>query len=310
MQCKLQNVVYRSFLGEVSKFMTKRVIGVAVSLTAVLAGCGTTSQAAKPQTSGSSTMSSTPASKSSVASSVTVAELNTNKTAQMVQAGQEATFVVTATTASGQPAANQPVIVYIGPMVPLGAGVSQWYSTSAQTASPYVASYSKTTNSMGQATIVLRGQPTKTMEMIGIKVGSLSTFNPSSMKGAGLMDAWWTTSTTNPTAPVGDYVVVQPFARVVAARSSQPLTITVMSPSGPVSGASVSVTPKTPGASSSMGGSSMSSSGGTHLTTNSQGQVSYTAKAGASMTALPVRIVVSQGMGRIAGGLNADLMAQ
>lgn len=287
--------------------MSKRnVILVAAGLTVALAGCGT-SQAAKPAASPSKTMAKTA---STTTKTVQVAELQTNKTAQMVEAGQQATFVVTATGSGGQPAAGQPVTVYIGPMVPLGAGVSQWYTTGSAGISHYVSSYSKKTDSMGQATIVLAGQPVKTMEMVGIKVGSFSTFSPSAMKGAGLMDAWWTTPSTSPTAPVGDYVVVKPFAQDVPAGTAQPLLVSVMSPSGPVSGASVSVTPKTGGSSSMGSSSSMSSAGGTTMTTNSQGQVSYTAKAGAAMSALPVRIVVSKGMGRIAGGMNADVVSE
>lgn len=284
----------------------RNVILMAAGLTVTLAGCGM-SQSATPATSSSQTMTKTSPAPSKT---VQVAELQTNKTAQMVKAGQQATFVVTATGSGGQPAVGEPVTVYIGPMVALGAGVSQWYTTGAANTSRYVSSYSKKTNSMGQATIVLVGQPAKTMEMVGIKVGSFSTFSSSAMKRAGLMDAWWTTPSTSPTAPVGDYVVVKPFAKDVPAGTAQPLLISVMSPSGPVSGASVSVTPKTGGSSSMGSSSSMSSTGGTTMITNSHGQVSYQAKAGAAMSALPIRIVVSKGMGRIAGGMNADVVSK
>ncbi|WP_028963417.1 hypothetical protein [Sulfobacillus thermosulfidooxidans] len=306
--------------------MKRTFVMIAAGLTVALAGCGT-SQAAKSTpssmsktSSSSSSMSSTsPSSSMSSSGSTTqaVAEIQTNKTAQMVEAGNTATFVLTATTASGKPAKDLPVTFYIGPMVPLsGKGVSTWYTSGTAQAAKYIASYSKTTNSQGQATITLTAQPTKSMEMVGVKIGSFSTFNPTAMKGAGLLDAWWTTSATSPTAPIGDYVEVTPFAKVIKPGQKETLTITAMSPQGPISGAKVDIIPKTPSASSSMGGNSsmgggMSSSGGTTMTTNSQGQVSYTVTApSTSMASLPVRIVVSNNMERVAGGMNADVVAQ
>ncbi|WP_053960057.1 hypothetical protein [Sulfobacillus thermosulfidooxidans] len=307
--------------------MKRTFVMIAAGLTVALAGCGT-SQAAKSTPSmsktspSSSSMSSTsPSSSMSSSSSAmttqTVAEIETNKTAQMVEAGNTATFVLTATTASGKPAKDLPVTFYIGPMVPLsGKGVSTWYTSGTAQAAKYIASYSKTTNSQGQATLTLTAQPTKSMEMVGVKIGNFSTFNPTAMKGAGLLDAWWTTSGTSPTAPVGDYVEVTPFAKAVKPGQKETLMITAMSPKGPISGAKVDIIPKTPSASSSMGGNSgmgggMSSSGGTTMTTNSQGQVSYTVTApSTSMASLPVRIVVSDNMERVAGGMNADVVAQ
>ncbi len=250
---------------------------------------------------------------SATAAARTVSEIQVNKTAQMVQAGKAATFILTATTSTGQPAAHLPVTVYIGPMVPLGSGVSTWYSSNSASGQPYLSSFSHTTNSMGQATITLAGQPAKSMEMVGVKIGSFQSFNPQTKTGAGLLDAWWTTNSTVPTAPVGDYVRVQPFAAVVKPGASQTLSISAMSPTGPISGASVSVTPKTASSSaSSMGSSSsgaMSSAGGTTLTTGANGEVQYSVKTGsAGMTALPVRIVVSQSMSRVAGGMNAEVL--
>jgi hypothetical protein len=258
--------------------------------------------------------SSSKSSKSAAPTSArTVSEIQVNKTAQMVQAGKSATFVLTATTSTGQAASNLPVTVYIGPMVPLGSGVSTWYNSASGSAKTYLDSFSHTTNSSGQATITLSGQPAKSMEMVGVKIGSFQSFNPQTMKGAGLLDAWWTTSATVPTAPVGDYVVVKPFAVTVKPGASQTLTVTAMSPAGPISGASVLVTPKSAtSSSSSMGSSSsnsMSSTGGTTLMTNASGQVSYVVKTGSTaMAALPVRFVVSQGMGRVAGGMNAEVV--
>ena len=282
--------------------MSKYFALTAVGLTMVLAGCGT-SQAAK-------TVSS-PTMKPVSTTSKAVTEIQTNKTAQIVQAGQTATFVLTATTANGSPASNVPVTFYVGPMVPLGPGVHTWYTSGSSAGTHYFSSYSKKTNRLGEASVTLAEQPAKSMEMLGVKIGGLSTFNPSTMKGSGLMDAWWTTSSTTPTAPVGDYVVVRPFATTISTGASETLTVTAMSPNGPIAGAHVSFTPKTRHSSSMNGSSSMSSTGGTSMMTNTQGQTTFkipTKALSSSMGGLPVRVVVSQGMARVAGGMNADVI--
>ncbi|MHB1611344.1 MAG: hypothetical protein ACYCT0_06610 [Sulfobacillus sp.] len=287
-------------------------LSLAALATLALAGCGasaapTASQSSspKPSPSASSTMTSSTTPASTTSQSATAPEvysIEANKTAQMVQAGQEATFTITAATSSGQPAADQAVTFYIGPMVPLsGNPPKAWYQSGTTTGSNYIASYSKTTNSQGQATLVLRGQPTKSMEMVGISVGDLSSYVAG--KGAlGSMDAWWTTSSTMPSGPVGDYVTVSPFiTRVSSASSSPQLAVMAGSPTGAISNASVDFIPKP----TSMG-AGMSSSGGMMATTGSTGKAAYSVMM-PSQGMLPIRIVVTQGsaMTRVAGGMNA-----
>ena len=297
--------------------MNKTLILLAAGVSVAIAGCGTT-QAAKSMSSPASKTrhSSSMSASQSHTTRATVEEISSNKTAQVIEAGQSATFVLKATTSGQRPAAGQPVTFYIGPMVPLGHGVTNWYKSGTPQAAGFIKSYSKVTNSQGQAMITLSPQPTKHMEMVAVKIGNFNTFNSSAMTGAGLLDAWWTTPSTSPMAPVGDYVQVSPFAQAAKAGQKQVLTITAMSPNGPISGASVDVIPKgsLSSSSSSMSSSSgmngsMSSQGGKILKTNSSGRVTYTVTASAqSMASLPVRIVVSNHMERVAGGMNADIM--
>ncbi len=298
--------------------MNKILMFSAVGLSLVIAGCGTASAAKSPSSSSKahhpSSMSSSPSSHSTQA---TVQEISSNKTAQVVQAGKPATFVIKATTSTKHPAAREPVTFYIGPMVPLGHGVSHWYKSGTAHAARLIKTYSKMTNSQGEASLTLSPQPTKHMEMIAVKIGNFNTFSSSSMSGAGLLDAWWTTPSTSPMAPIGDYVKVQPFAVALKPGQKQALKITAMSPKGPISGAAVDIIPKAPGSSSSsmsnsssMGGS-MSSKGGMTLTTSSSGQVVYTVTASSqAMANRPVRVVVSHHMERVAGGMNADIMTR
>ncbi len=290
--------------------MKKTLLLLAGGLSAVIAGCGTASAAKAPsKASHSSSMSP------SHGAIATVQEISSNKTAQVVEAGKSATFVLKATTSTNKPAVKEPVTFYIGPMVPLGHGVTNWYKSGTQGASGFITSYSKVTNSQGEASITLSPQPTKHMEMVGVQIGNFNTFSPSAMAGAGLLDAWWTTPSTSPMAPIGDYVKVTPFAVSASSGQKEPLRITAMSPKGPIAGASVDIIAKAPlSSSSSMNGSSgmggsMSSQGGTTLDTNSSGQVNYTITASSqSMASRPVRIVVSNHMERVAGGMNADIM--
>ncbi|MCF8566655.1 hypothetical protein LLE49_18175 [Alicyclobacillus tolerans] len=280
-----------------------------------------------------------------------VATITANKTAQTLQGASsamstsdEATFVVTALTANGKPAANEPVTFYIGPMTPLsGIPPQHWYSSASTEGSKYIASMSKTTNDQGQATLVLYGQPAGSMEMIGVQIGNLSTYSTTAMKAVGSLDAWWTSPTSKATAPIGDYVTVSPFATTLDPGSKVSFHIDVQSPNGPVAGAHVSIsstmksgsstsmstssmsTSSTSNAansaSSSMGnsmstGSSMSSTSGsassmtgnstTTLVTNSMGMATYTANVPAGAAMLPIRVVATQpsNPGRISGGLN------
>lgn len=286
-----------------------------IGIMVMVAGCGTqtaTSSPSKPASSSpASAMTKPPTSGTSV---VSVKEIQTNKTAQMVEAGNPATFVLTAKTTAGHRASGVPVTFYVGPMMPLGSGVKTWYASGSSKSSTYIAHYSQKTNAQGQATITLKPQPTDRMEMVAVKIGNLSTFNAAAMTGSGLMDAWWTAPGTNPAAPVGDYVRVQPFAKVVAPGHTKTLIITAMSPQGPIPGATVDIIPKPSskamGAQSTMGGK-MSSSGGKTMMTNARGRVMYTVKASVSpMVSLPLRVVVSNNMQRVAGGMSADILSQ
>lgn len=260
-------------------------LGASGVLSIVLAACGTTTTTSAPST--------------TAASVPTVTTLITSKTAQMVLSGQDATFTITALSKSGAPVPSAPVSFYLGTMVPLsGVGVKTWNKTGTTAAAPYVVSASSVTDANGKATLVLKGQPNDTMEMIGVSVGTLSTY--SATKGAiGSMDAWWTTPGSTPTAPVGDYVTVSPFATITT-NASQNLTISVSSPQGQVSGATVSITPKT-AASTGMGGTPVSPM---TYTTPATGLVSTMVN---SQATTPFRIVATQGTttARIAGGMNA-----
>ncbi len=265
--------------------MTSKTILGAAGLSLLLSACGTAS---------SSSSSTTSASKSPTG----VYTILTSKTAQMVQSGQDATFTLTALSKSGAPVPLAPVSFYLGTMVPLsGVGVKTWVRSGTASANPYIATASTHTDAAGKATLVLKGQPVNTMEMIGVSVGTLSTF--SQTKGAvGSMDAWWTSAGTSPTAPIGDYVTVSPFA-TVASSSTQKVTILVSSPSGPVSGAGVTITPKT-ATSSGMGSTTVSPMS---YSTSSSGMVSTDLMASSTT---PFRIVATMkgSTSRIAGGMN------
>ncbi|MDA8192933.1 MAG: hypothetical protein M0Z53_02880 [Thermaerobacter sp.] len=240
-----------------------------------------------------------------------MASLAANKTAQIVQAGTAATFVVTAVTSAGKPAVNQPVTFYIGPMVPLsGIPPKHWYASGTPQGNAYISSFTRMTNNSGQATLVLKAQPTKSMEMVGVRIGNLSSYSTSQGKALGSLDAWWTTPTTSPTAPVGDWVTLSPWVTNSPANQTVPLTVMVNSPTGPVAGATVSFAMK--GGMGSTSRSSMSSSGGVTRTTGSSGQVVYSVKTGAMMAMTPIRIVVSSAstMMRVSGGMNAELISR
>lgn len=258
-------------------------IGLGGSL--VLAACGSA-------TTGQSTTTQS--------SSASVYSILTTKTAQVVQKGSAAAFTITALSKTGIPVAGVPVEFYVGQMVPLsGIGVKSWVASGTPASSRFVVSASKKTDTSGKATLILKGQPTNTMEMIGVKAGGLSTFRPGS-GSIGSMDAWWTTTGASPTAPVGDYVTVAPFA-TRASGMTRKLSILVSSPQGPVSGAMVSVVPKATG----MGGTSaMVPPSPTLYKTAADGITSVSVQVHALT---PIRVVVTQGSSaaRVAGGMNA-----
>lgn len=309
--------------------MTKsRLSAVTIPLvlvsTLALAGCGTTNNATSSSgSSGSSNNSTTNTTTSttkstSAAGSAKVYAIKANVTAQMVMVGKTATFVVTALSKNGQPVPNKPVKFYIGPMVPLSnVPPSHWLASGTSAAAPFISNYSKTTNQKGQATLILKSQPAKTMEMVGVSIGNLSSYSAKAHHAVGSLDAWWTTPKTMPTAPVGDSVTVNPFITVASSSTSIPVTVTVDSPSGPISGASVLFSAKSSsskGSSSNAMGmsSSMSSSNGTTVMTNASGEATYKAMTGASKSMLPIRIVVTHGSAktRVAGGMNIELITK
>lgn len=279
----------------------------------VLAACGSSGSSGSSTSSGSSGTSSSGGSSSVPA----VATLQVNKTAQVLAAApsagsktNEATFVLTALDKAGKPVANAPVTFYIGPMVPLsGHPPTSFTSSSSSGAAKYIASSTPTTDAAGQATITLLGQPSDTMEMVGVKVGKLSTFNVKKGKALGTMDAWWTAPTAAKAPPVGAYVTTAPFAAIYPKGAAAPsVKITAMTASGPVAGATVSITPRPVGGkkSSSMG----SSASATTLKTSSSGSVTYpvmftkTGKGGKAA----LRVVVTQPNGnRVAGGMVVQL---
>lgn len=266
-----------------------------------------------------------------------VASVSVDKMAQMVQAAprvastkDEATFVLTAKLMNGKPAANQTVSFYIGPMKPLSnVSPKAWYESGTKAAARYIAKYSARTDAKGQAEVVLYGQPTDSMEMVGVRVGDLTSFSTAAKHAIGSLDAWWTTASTMPTAPVGDYVTVSPFLTTAKAMGKQVLTVGVFDKAGkPLAGAHVQIIVKN-GASSKMSGSasgnmgmsvgsngnmamgaSMTASAGLSLTTNQMGEVMTKVSISGKAAVTPVRIVVTQpaGKGRIAGGMNAEFV--
>lgn len=273
------------------ELLNSRILAIS-SGALLLAACGSTASAIPGAPTTTSHLTAT-----------TVYTLLTSKTAQVVQSGAPASFTVTALSEAGAPIANAPVTFYIGQMTPLsGVGVKKWFTSGTAAANAYVKSASSKTDSNGKATLILNGQPSNTMEMIGVTAGSLSTYN--SAKGAiGSIDAWWTTAGANPTAPVGDYVTVSPFATKSTAMNEN-LSILVSSPQGPISGASVSVAPRT-----STSTAMMSASTPMKYTTGSNGIANVTVNFQATT---PFRIVATQGTttARIAGGMNALITTQ
>ena len=272
----------------------KRVYSGTLVLSSVILGaCGSTPTVQNTQTPQSPSLAK-------------VATILTSKTAQVILAGTKATFTVTALTVSGKPAVDEPVSFTMGQMVPLsGVPVKDWFETGSAGAAKYVSSFEAKTNSLGQASLVLNAQPTGTMEMIGVQVGSLSSYSPSKVAIAS-MDAWWTTPSSMGTAPVGDYVTVSPFETTQSAPQRN-LSVLVGSSTAPISGAQVDFVPKKAAAASanSMGYPSMgaSTTSGYIVATNASGLASYTSTG---TTAQAIRIVVTQGgsANRIAGGMN------
>jgi hypothetical protein len=145
-------------------------------------------------------------------------------------------------------------------------------------------------------------------------VGDLSSYSPALGRGVGLLDAWWTTPSTSPTAPVGDRVTVRPF--LAASRPGQRAVFDVHVEDGAgasVTGAGVDWVPQ-PAGTSSMGMSSMGMSasgmGTTTAVTDSSGNASYTLQRPDQGAYDGLQVVVTRpGSGsRVAGEVTGELL--
>lgn len=316
------------------------VIALVLAGSAALAACGssTTTASSAASTGSSPTSGSAAANGGSHRSSIPVTAVLSDVTAQMVTAAtqgsshsDEATFTLRALTASGQAAAGQPVSWWVGPMVPLsGVHPAHWFKAGTAAAKPYVASDTTTTDASGRARIVLLGQPAKTMEMVAVRVGDLSSFDQALGHGVGLLDAWWTTPSTTPTAPVGDRVTVSPFLAATHPGQRTVFHVHVTDASGaPIVGAGIDWVPQPAGGTamgSSMGSSSMTSSttargAGTSSSaaaamtptmavTNTAGDASYKLQRPDHGSYCGLRVVVTKpgSKNRVAGGMAGELL--
>jgi|GEM_PF-4325598 len=300
-------------------FSGKRATGFALlALGGLLfvTGCGSSTQSSASSPGSSSGQSSTPSSHAAnphhkPGAKIHIALVEVDKSAQVLAAApaksssaNEAVFTLTAYDAKGNPVKGAKVSYFIGPMKPLGnAGPAAWYRSGTPGANAYIANFSKLTNSAGQATVTLYGQPADTMEMVGVRIGNLDSFDKTAKRAIGTLDAWWTNSQSGG-APVGDYVTAAPFMATGAANKSQTVTVTAMSKTGPILGASVQYIVE------SGGSGGMGSSGAMSKTTNMQGHAMFTVKPKAGK--LPVRIVVTQpnSTARVAGGMNILLFSR
>ncbi|CAB1127879.1 conserved exported protein of unknown function [Candidatus Hydrogenisulfobacillus filiaventi] len=265
----------------------------AAALAVSAAGCG-------PVAAGSHTQPAAAASRAPAP----VTLLTAAPTGMVVPAGQAATFTVTAYTAGMHPAAGRSVTFFIGPMTPLsGVPPKAWYPTGSAGAQRYVSGFSTRTDARGQATITLKPQGAGVMEMVGIDVGNLKTYDSASGRPLASLDAWWTTAAATPHTPPGSSLTVSPWVAVAAPHSRVPLEVTAAGPAGPVAEAAVTITSPLLGQSAGM------TANGTMLTTSRTGQARMSLAMGPA-AGYPVRIVATWPDGaRVAGGINAALLA-
>ena len=150
--------------------------------------------------------------------------VNSDVTSQVLPAAGEksatrnnARFYLSAKSYGHRPAAFEPVTFYIGIMAP-GSGVppTTWIPSNSPAAAPYVAYASRFTDRWGHAELVLKGQTAQTMEMVAVKVGNLSGYDPATNKAMSALDAWWTTPQSSPTAHPYDTTTVLPFMRMTS----------------------------------------------------------------------------------------------
>lgn len=237
-----------------------------------LAACGTSSSA---------TGTTVPAGAKGKGAANAVVSLVAQRSAEVLPAAPaagahtgEATFTVTALDRSGKPVAGAPVGFYIGPMVALSGSPPKSWDPAKGSGARYVAAVSRQTNGAGQASITLLGQPNGTMEMIAVRVGSLSTYARKKHAAIATMDAWWSSGQGANTATAGDYLTTSVLAAKLPASSGYTLVIGAHGPSGaPIPHATISITDKLAGkASAGMGGMTAPT---TTLMTNSSGLVDY-----------------------------------
>jgi len=302
---------------------------VVLAGSAALAACGSSSTATSSGAAGRTQRSSPP-----------VAVVDSNVTAQMVAAAprassrsDEATFTLHAYTARGRPAVGEPVSWWIGPMVPLsGVHPAHWLQAGTAAAKTYVASATPRTDASGEARIVLFGQAAKTMEMVAVRVGDLDSYQQMLGRGVGLLDAWWTTPSTTPTASVGDRVTLSPFLASIRPGQRTVFHVHVADASGsPIVGAGIDWVPQQAAgqtsAGSRMGSSAMTSSttgmgssamtspgmeamAPTKVVTNAAGDASYSFQRRQNGNFCGLRVVVTRpgSRNRVAGGMAGELL--
>ncbi len=299
---------------------SRLVFTVPILVALGLTGCGTT-----PTSSPSN--SSMPSSNQNVstANNTTgkVTSILVNKSGEVLQASHqpsslhhEATFILTALSSNGKPAVHEPVNFFIGPMKPLsGIPPKAWYESGTSQSKSYIASASHITNSKGQATIVLYGQPADTMEMIGAQVGNLSSYDVKAMHSIAGLDAWWTSSAIKATAPIGNTITLNPWISVASGTSSQPITVSINSPS-PFNASKVTFivkgTANSSSSSNSMGTSSMSSGLTQVKSIQGNGSTTFHITLPKQSNIVPLRVVITNQKTnqRFAGGVNAEIITK
>lgn len=206
-------------------------------------------------------------------------------------------------------------------MVPLsGVHPAHWFQAGTASTRTYVASATARTDASGEARIVLFGQPARAMEMVAVGVGDLDSYDQTLGRGVGLLDAWWTTPSTTPTAPVGDRVTLSPFLASIGPGQRAVFHVRVADASGtPIVGAGIDWVPQPAAgktsACSSMGSSALTSPGmaamaPTKAVTNTAGDATYSFQRPDNGNYCGLRLVVThQGSeGRVAGGMASELL--
>lgn len=175
--------------------------------------------------------------------------LRVDKSSQVVAAAprpydhaDRATFTISAINSSGTLVSGAPVTFYLKASTPHhGTSPTAWCAATSKPCSAYVASASTTTDSVGQATITLLGEPIHTVIDVAVSVGNLSSFDPHLHAGLGSLSAAWAPQ-TGLQSGAGEFIKASALVANVAASANPTLSVAVLSPSGPVSGAHLVVT--------------------------------------------------------------------